>query len=91
MWPQNVQLLLADAAAIKVRLSAPPKRQRLRCSSIPQEVASQRLRFLKPVSLYQVINIYGDNLISAEGDQWKGFRKIIAPAFSEVPGRFNPK
>jgi hypothetical protein len=39
--------------------------------------------------------IFGANIVASEGDEWKKYRKIVAPAFSEVsPDRrssSNPK
>lgn len=41
-------------------------------------------RFPKPVKIYEAINLYGHNIVSAEGDLWKKYRKISGPSFSEV-------
>lgn len=40
-------------------------------------------RFPKPVGQYALLKIFGKNIIVSEGDQWKRYRKIVAPAFSE--------
>jgi cytochrome P450 len=42
------------------------------------------VKYPKPVEQYKNINLFGDNIVSSEGDEWKRFRKISAPAFSEV-------
>lgn len=49
-----------------------------------QHVTKLRARFPKPVKHYEPMNIYGKNIVSTEGDDWKKYRKIAAPAFSEV-------
>ena len=49
-----------------------------------QEVTTYRVRFPKPVHLYSVLSIFGGNIIASEGDEWKRYRAITAPAFSEV-------
>ena len=49
-----------------------------------QEVTTYRGKFLKPVDLYAVLTIFGANIVASEGEEWKKYRKIAAPAFSEV-------
>ncbi len=34
--------------------------------------------------VYEVVTIFGANIVASEGEQWKKYRKIAAPAFSEV-------
>ena len=55
--------------------------------SYPQEVTLNRPRFPKPVDIYKVISFFGENIVGTEGDEWKRYRKIIAPSFSEVETR----
>ena len=33
---------------------------------------------------YKVVTVFGPNIVASEGEQWKKYRKIAAPAFSEV-------
>ena len=33
---------------------------------------------------YKVLEMFGSNLVSAEGDTWKRHRKICSPTYSEV-------
>jgi hypothetical protein len=30
------------------------------------------------------VAIFGANIVASEGEEWKKYRKIVAPAFSEV-------
>ncbi|KAJ3005725.1 UNVERIFIED_CONTAM: hypothetical protein HDU68_004498 [Siphonaria sp. JEL0065] len=39
--------------------------------------------FLKPVHVYRVLDIYGKNIVTTEGEEWRKHRKIAAPTFSE--------
>lgn len=48
-----------------------------------KEVTSSRARFPKPTELYAVLAFFGRNIVVSEGDEWKKYRKISAPAFSE--------
>jgi hypothetical protein len=49
-----------------------------------QEVTSSRAKFPKPVNLYTPLTVFGINIVASEGQEWKKFRKIVAPTFSEV-------
>ncbi|EAU86315.2 614/534 cytochrome P450 [Coprinopsis cinerea okayama7 len=86
IWPGGLQLIVADAAVIKVRPSSSllPGQSLIRTS---QEVSSSRTRFRKPIELYGPVNIFGDNILSSEGEEWKRFKKIVSPAFSERNNR----
>ncbi|KAF8823725.1 hypothetical protein HHX47_DHR9000191 [Lentinula edodes] len=48
-----------------------------------QEVTTARARFPKPVEQYKVLSFFGDNIVASEGEDWKRYRKIAAPAFSD--------
>lgn len=49
-----------------------------------QQVSASRTAFPKPVAVYRFLNIYGTNLLTAEGTLWARHRKITAPAFNEA-------
>jgi cytochrome P450 len=36
------------------------------------------------VDLYTPLSIFGYNIVASEGEDWKKYRRISAPAFSEV-------
>ncbi|KAG2123324.1 cytochrome P450 [Suillus cothurnatus] len=44
-------------------------------------------RFPKPLGQYTIITFFGKNIVVSEGDEWKRYRKIVAPAFSERNNR----
>ncbi|KAG2042615.1 cytochrome P450 [Suillus americanus] len=44
-------------------------------------------RFPKPLAQYAIINFFGKNIVASEGNEWKRYRKIVAPAFSERNNR----
>ncbi|KAH9074295.1 cytochrome P450 [Lactarius deliciosus] len=48
-----------------------------------KEVITSRARFPKPLRLYSVLSVFGSNIVASEGDEWKRYRTITAPAFSE--------
>ncbi|KAN0127114.1 Cytochrome P450, partial [Lactarius tabidus] len=49
-----------------------------------KEVTSSRAKFPKPVELYKILMVFGGNIVASEGEEWKRYRTIAAPAFSEV-------
>ncbi|KAG2009543.1 614/534 cytochrome P450 [Coprinopsis cinerea AmutBmut pab1-1] len=51
------------------------------------EIAASRTRFRKPVERYKPVNKFGRNILTTEGDEWKRYRKIASPAFSERNNR----
>ncbi|KAJ3256078.1 hypothetical protein HK103_005761 [Boothiomyces macroporosus] len=48
-----------------------------------QEIIENKNVFVKPVYLYNIIDIYGKNVVTTEGQEWKRHRKISAPNFGE--------
>ncbi|TFK44816.1 cytochrome P450 [Crucibulum laeve] len=48
-----------------------------------KEVTSSRPRFPKPVERYTVLSFFGRNIVASEFEEWKKYRKISAPAFSD--------
>jgi cytochrome P450 len=46
-----------------------------------KEVTTARSRFPKPFMLFS--KVLGNNIVTAEGEEWKRYRKVTAPAFSE--------
>ncbi|KIK59167.1 hypothetical protein GYMLUDRAFT_44922 [Collybiopsis luxurians FD-317 M1] len=48
-----------------------------------KEVTTARARFPKPVRIYKIVSFFGENIIASEGDEWKRYRKIAAPAFND--------
>ncbi|EKM52729.1 uncharacterized protein PHACADRAFT_261335 [Phanerochaete carnosa HHB-10118-sp] len=52
-----------------------------------KEITSSRTQFPKPVKLYTVLSYFGGNIVASEGEEWKRYRKIAAPAFSERNNR----
>ncbi|KAG1736097.1 cytochrome P450 [Suillus paluster] len=50
-------------------------------------VWSRGARFPKPLDQYTPLTFFGRNIVASEGDEWKRYRKIVAPAFSERNNR----
>ncbi|KAF8183648.1 cytochrome P450 [Pholiota molesta] len=48
-----------------------------------KEVTSSRAKFPKPVQNYWPLSFFGRNIVASEGAEWKKYRKISAPAFSD--------
>uniref|UniRef100_A0A8H7XL65 Cytochrome P450 n=1 Tax=Psilocybe cubensis TaxID=181762 RepID=A0A8H7XL65_PSICU len=52
-------------------------------ADVAKEITSSRYRFPKPIDQYEALSVYGLNIVASEGDDWKRYRKIAAPAFSD--------
>ncbi|EKM52724.1 uncharacterized protein PHACADRAFT_126770 [Phanerochaete carnosa HHB-10118-sp] len=52
-----------------------------------KEITASRTQFPKPVEQYAVLSYFGGNIVASEGEDWKRYRKIAAPAFSERNNR----
>ncbi|KAF8605375.1 cytochrome P450 [Ceratobasidium sp. AG-I] len=55
--------------------------------SIIKQIVAPRSGFTKRPSDYEGLNVFGDNLVTTEGEQWKRHRRICAPAFSDRNNR----
>ena len=49
-----------------------------------QEITSSRHHWPKPAHLYRALTFFGKNIVASEGEDWKRYRKVTAPAFSDV-------
>ena len=47
------------------------------------QMCARRADFTKPTEVYEVVNLFGANVLSAEGQAWREHRRVTAPAFSE--------
>lgn len=47
------------------------------------QVASRREAFPKPLEFYRILEIFGRNVVTTEGSEWKQHRRITSPAFNE--------
>ncbi|KAE9391410.1 cytochrome P450 [Gymnopus androsaceus JB14] len=52
-------------------------------AAVIKEITTARSRFPKPVERYKVLSILGDNIVVSEGEEWKRYRKVAAPAFND--------
>lgn len=47
------------------------------------QITTRRNDFPKPLEMYGALDIYGKNLVSTEGPDWRMHRKLTAPSFGE--------
>ncbi|CAN9187690.1 unnamed protein product [Alternaria alternata] len=47
------------------------------------QITSRRNDFPKPLEMYGSLDIYGKNLVSTEGSDWRAHRKLVAPSFGD--------
>lgn len=47
------------------------------------QITAQREAFPKPLENYRILDVFGRNVITAEGGEWRLYRKISSPSFKE--------
>ena len=47
------------------------------------QICSRRADFPKPTYEYEMLSIFGPNVVSTEGSEWRRRRKITSPSFTE--------
>ncbi|KAI0346597.1 cytochrome P450 [Trametopsis cervina] len=56
-------------------------------ADVIREVSAARNRYPKPIEMYGVLAFYGPNIVVSEAEEWKRYRKIANPGFSERNNR----
>ncbi|KAF5343987.1 hypothetical protein D9758_012923 [Tetrapyrgos nigripes] len=52
-----------------------------------KKIASSRSSFPKSTDRYSVLRVFGRNIVTEEGEEWKKYKRICAPAFNERNNR----
>ncbi|KAJ4303235.1 hypothetical protein N0V90_002128 [Kalmusia sp. IMI 367209] len=52
-------------------------------AEVVTQITTRRNDFPKPLELYTRLDLYGKNLVSTEGTDWRMHRKLTAPSFGE--------
>lgn len=47
------------------------------------QITSRRVDFPKPLESYKILEVFGRNIITTEGVEWKQHRKVSSPSFNE--------
>lgn len=47
------------------------------------QICARREAFPKPLESYEILNVFGSNILGTEGQTWKAHRKITSPSFNE--------
>ncbi|TCD69149.1 Ubiquitin fusion degradation protein 4 [Steccherinum ochraceum] len=56
-------------------------------AQVVKEIVGSRARFPKPIEIYTALLVFGSNIVASEHDEWKRYRKISGPAFTEPNNR----
>lgn len=56
-------------------------------AAVISQICARGRDFLKPLHLYQSMNIYGVNVLTTEGQAWRNHRKITSAPFNEKNNR----
>jgi len=46
-------------------------------------IVADRKQFPKPLELYRILAVYGENIVITEGEEWRKHRRVVGPSFSE--------
>ncbi|KAL9629235.1 MAG: hypothetical protein Q9164_006964, partial [Protoblastenia rupestris] len=52
-------------------------------ASVIAQITNRRNDFPKALEVYESLRIYGTNVVTTEGQEWRHHRKIVSPPFSE--------
>jgi cytochrome P450 len=52
-------------------------------AEVMTQITTRRTDFPKPLEMYRALDVYGKNLVSTEGADWRMHRKLAAPSFGE--------
>ena len=52
-------------------------------ADVVNQITNRRNDFPKPLEVYGSLRIYGENVVTVEGHQWRHHRKIVSPPFTE--------
>ena len=66
-------------------LTVSPERNVLNVAeaSVIAQITNRRNDFPKALEVYESLRIYGTNVVTTEGQEWRHHRKIVSPPFSE--------
>ncbi|KAI9793647.1 MAG: hypothetical protein M1816_007542 [Peltula sp. TS41687] len=53
------------------------------------QITTRRTDFPKPLEVYHILNVFGQNVVSTEGSRWRQHRKVVAPSFTERSNESN--
>ena len=48
-----------------------------------RHIVADRHKFPKPLELYRILSVYGENVLITEGDEWRKHRKIVGSTFTD--------
>jgi hypothetical protein len=52
-------------------------------ASVINQITTRRNDFPKPIEVYASLDLFGKNVVSVEGAEWRRQRRILTPSFSE--------
>lgn len=52
-------------------------------AEVINQITTRRNDFPKPIAMYKSLDIYGKNVVTVEGAEWRRHRKVTAPQFNE--------
>ncbi|KAG8929205.1 hypothetical protein FRC01_004694 [Tulasnella sp. 417] len=77
-----------DVVTVVAPLSYPHIQYHVADPGAIKVMTSNRALFEKPIEMYDLLMLYGDNLLTTEGETWNRHRRLANPSFAETSIRY---
>ncbi|KAG8953494.1 hypothetical protein FRC04_002336 [Tulasnella sp. 424] len=77
-----------DVTTVVAPLSYPPIQYHVADPAAIKFMTGNRVLFPKPIEMYDLLMLYGDNLLTTEGETWSRHRRLANPSFAETSIRY---
>lgn len=84
-WFWSERYTLFERMGADTFLIVSPERLRMTTAdaNVIAQITNRRNDFPKPIEVYGMLRLYGDNVVVKEGQEWRHHRKITSAPFSE--------
>ena len=88
-WVWNSRRMMFDRLGSDVFIVVSPSKNTINVSDadVVSQITTRRNDFPKPLAMYKTLDIYGKNVVTHEGGEWRRHRKIVSPPFTENNNR----
>ncbi|KAK4553048.1 Belongs to the cytochrome P450 [Recurvomyces mirabilis] len=83
-WTQNHRIFAKVGADVFIACAPNGNVVYIADPTAVTSVLNRSTEFLKPPGLAFLMDVYGKNILSANGHDWRRYRKILAPQFSDA-------
>ncbi|KAK4498145.1 hypothetical protein PRZ48_010801 [Zasmidium cellare] len=83
LWKKKHELFKKYNSDILIIVSPGANTLYVADADVNSQITARRNDFPKPVWMYKGVDVYGKNVVSTEGANWRHHRKITSPPFTE--------